>query len=307
MKILLCVDDDPVLAEVMAELESSVELSRRSEVLALHVVAQSSLSLVGSDAPPAESGETLMERVCERLSRLPVQVTRIVSKGDPAQEIVRIAESSCAELVVMGAMGERRDFLTGSVTHRVVTMAPTDVFVVRGRGADGARRGRQNFRALLAVDGSLGSEAGIDAFSRKLRATCASIRVVHVVESTPTLWEVGREQRSFLQVLDSRASEVLAWAMESLERRGLEAESEWRRGNTAVQILEAARETEADVIVVGSRGHSAIREMVLGGITHRVLRHAPCNVLCARGWAPESGALSRRWMSEGWEPGAGMA
>jgi nucleotide-binding universal stress UspA family protein len=277
-------------------------------VVALHVAAQSPLFLVGSEAPPARTGEALMERVAERLSNLPLRLSRVVAKGDPAQEIARVADSCCAELLIVGAKAPRRDFLMGSVSQRVVTMAPTDVLVVRGRnGKPEPRRETEKLRALLAVDGSLGSEAGIEAFSRKLRARCAAIRVIHVVESAPALWEGRREQFSFLQVLDSKASEVLGWAAESLERRGLSAEGEWRRGNPAVQIVEAAKENEADVIVVGSSRHSTIREMVLGGVTHRILRHAPCSVLCARGFAPESGALSRKWMSEGLEPGAGMA
>ena len=219
-----------------------------------------------------------------------------------------MADSTCSELIVLGAWGERHDFLMGSVSQRVVSLAPTDVLVVRG--GDGRPRAGESggsFRALLAVDGSLGSEAGIDAFCRKLRARSASVRVVHVLERTPALWDAGRDPSSFIEHLNGKAAEVLEWAREALERRGLEAEGEWRRGDPAAQILAVARENESDVIVVGSRGHSAIREMVLGGVTHRVLRHAPCNVLCARGWAPQAGALSRSWLSETWEPGAGMA
>ena len=308
MKILLSVDDDPALSHVLGSLDWSVELSKWSEILVVHVVPQNPLFLVGADAPRARRGETLMERVGERLSHLPVRVTRVLAKGDPAQEIVRMADSTCSELIVLGAWGERHDFLMGSVSQRVVSLAPTDVLVVRGgdsRPRPGQSRG--SFRALLAVDGSLGSEAGIDAFCRKLRARSASIRVVHVLEAIPTLWDAGRDQGSVIELLNAKATEVLAWAQEALERRGLQAEGEWRRGDPAAQILEEARESDSDVIVVGSRGHSAIREMVLGGVTHRVLRHAPCNVLCARGWAPQSSALSRRWLSETWEPGAGMA
>jgi nucleotide-binding universal stress UspA family protein len=308
MKFLLCVDDDPALAEVLGSLDWSIELSKWSEILVVHVVPQNPLFLVGSDAPRARRGETLMERVGARLAHLPVRVTRVLAKGDPAQEIVRMADSTSAELIVVGAWGEKRDFLMGSVSQRVVSLAPTDVLVVRGReGTKDSGERTRTFRALLAVDGSLGCEAGIDAFSRKLRARSASIRVVHVLETSPTLWDAGREQGSFLEFLDRRAAEVLSWAKEALERRGLQAEAEWRQGNPAAQILEAARENGSDVIVVGSRGHSAIREMVLGGITHRILRHAPCNVLCARGWAPQSGVLSRRWRSETLEPGSGMA
>jgi len=308
MKILLSVDDDPALGEVLGSLDWSIELSKWSEVLVVHVIPQNPLFLAGGDAPRARRGDWLMERVGERLARLPVRVTRVLTKGDPAQEIVRMADSTGAELIVLGAWGEKRDFRVGSVSQRVVSLAPTDVLVVRhGEGTKQESERERSFRALVAVDGSVGSEAGIDAFSRKLRARSASIRVVHVLEATPTLWEGGRLQASFLERLDEKADGVLSWAKEAFERRGLRAESEWRRGNPAAQILESARENQSDVIVVGSKGHSAIREMVLGGITHRVLRHAPCNVLCARGWAPQSGALSRRWMSETWEPGVDMA
>ncbi len=295
MKILLSVDDDPALGEVLGALDWSIDISKWSEVLVVHVVPQNPLFVVGSDSQRARRGEKLMKDVGAWLSHLPVRVTPVLAKGDPAQEIVRLADSSCAELIVLGAWGERRDFLMGSVCQRVVSLGPTDVLAVRGGDR---HRPERSFRALVAVDGSLGSEAGIDAFARKLRARSASIRLIHVLEEAPA---------SVVELLDTKGSDVLAWAQESLERRGLRGERESRRGEPAAQILEAAREEASDVIVVGSRGHSAIREMVLGGITHRVLRHAPCNVLCARGWAPQSSALSRRWLSETWEPGAGMA
>jgi nucleotide-binding universal stress UspA family protein len=297
MKILLSVDDDPTLPEVLAALEWSIELSKWSEILVVHVVPQNPLFPLGIDAPRARRGETLVSDVVQRLACYRLPVTRVLVKGDPAQEIVRVAGSACAELIVLGAWGERRDFLMGSVAQRVVSLGPTDILVVRGGEGQGRRRDGP-FRALLAVDGSLGSEAAIDAFSRKLRAQSASIRLVHVLESP---------KASPVVFLDTKADEVLGWAREALERRGLRGEGEWRRGDPAGQILEAAREGVSDVIVVGSRGHSAIREMVLGGVTHRVLRHAPCNVLCARGWAPQSSALPRRWLSETWEPGAGIA
>jgi nucleotide-binding universal stress UspA family protein len=305
MKLLLSVDDDPALDDVLGALEWSVDIAKWSEILVVHVVFQNPLFLIGADSPRARRGERLMERVGERLSRLPARVTRVLSKGDPAQEIVRMADSTGAELIVVGGWGERRDFLVGSVSERVVSLAPTDVLVARGGVKADSRK--RSFRAMVAVDGSLGSEAGIDAFARKLRARAARIRLVHVLETAPALWEPERERSTLSDAMEHDAQEILAWAKDALERRGLEAEGEWRRGQPATQILEAAREAESDLIVVGSRGHSVIREMVLGGITHRILRHAPCNVLCARGWATESGAFSRRWLSEAWEPGAGLA
>ncbi len=307
MRILVCIDDDPVLDEVLYALEWSVHLPRCREIVALHVTSANALfSTV--DLRPGRRGEALVERVDKRLSHLGIPVRTLVSNGDPAPEIVRVAEECEADLIVMGACGQRRDFLMGSVSQRVVSTAPTDVLVVRETDLSQHAEDRsQSFRTLLAVDGSLGSEAGIEAFIGKLRARDASIHVVHVVEAIPALWNVGRERDgAFFQSMESRAREVLTRAKRLLECHGLAADCQWRTGSPAAQILAMALQIRADLVVVGSRGHSAIRDMVLGSITHRVLRHAPCTVLCARGWASESAKRSQ-WSSESWEPEVGTA
>lgn len=305
MKIVLCVDDDPVLDAVLLSLESYVELSNWDEVVLAHVVSPHPLFLVGADVPPMTAARAFLSRVASRLEHLPSSVEPLVVRGEPAQEIARVADEAAADLIVMGALGERRDFLMGSVSQKVVAMADVDVLVARGAGdgeAGARREPPARFRALVALDGSLGSEAGLDAFTRKLRVKRARIHLIHVSESTPSLWPVG-----FTVSFAQQAQEVLARARRLLEHRGLEAECEWRQGSPAGQILDVAREDGTDVIVIGSRGHSGIRGRVLGGITQRILRHAPCSVFCARAWAPESAELPSGWSSEEWEPGVGLA
>ena len=187
----------------------------------------------------------------------------------------------------MGALGAQRDFLMGSVSQKVVALATTDVLVVRPPISEDpaeARKLTDGFRALVAVDGSKGSEAGIDSFAFKLRASAAAISLVHVVESLPALRELGSAQDRFETRAARHAESLLERALGRLGRHGLEAECECRRGSPAAQILEVARERETDLIVVGSRGHAGLREMVLGTITQRVLRHAPCSVFCGTGW-----------------------
>jgi nucleotide-binding universal stress UspA family protein len=50
-------------------------------------------------------------------------------------------------------------------------------------------------------------------------------------------------------------------------------------GNPAQQIADAAREAHADLIVVGTRGHTDIGGLLLGSVTQRLLHEAPCPVL----------------------------
>ena len=53
-------------------------------------------------------------------------------------------------------------------------------------------------------------------------------------------------------------------------------------GEPAEEIVDYARLEEVDLIVMGSRGLSPIQELLLGSVSDKVLRTAPCPVLIAR-------------------------
>lgn len=55
-----------------------------------------------------------------------------------------------------------------------------------------------------------------------------------------------------------------------------------RTGDVAAEILASARETNADLIAMGSRGHGAMTRLLLGSVAPNVLTHATCSVLTAR-------------------------
>jgi nucleotide-binding universal stress UspA family protein len=50
-------------------------------------------------------------------------------------------------------------------------------------------------------------------------------------------------------------------------------------GNPGIALCQLANEASADAIVMGSRGHGAIRRAVLGSVSDYVVRHSPCPVL----------------------------
>ena len=62
----------------------------------------------------------------------------------------------------------------------------------------------------------------------------------------------------------------------TIETRALMGESVWD------EICQAARREEADLIVMGSHGHSGLAHVLLGSVAEWVVRHAPCPVLVAR-------------------------
>jgi nucleotide-binding universal stress UspA family protein len=83
------------------------------------------------------------------------------------------------------------------------------------------------------------------------------------------LWE--QFSQNCLEMLRSRAEQAIA--------TGVDAEFAQRPGHSGRIICEVACAWEADLIVIGRRGHSGLENWVLGSVSNYVLHHAPCSVL----------------------------
>jgi nucleotide-binding universal stress UspA family protein len=59
----------------------------------------------------------------------------------------------------------------------------------------------------------------------------------------------------------------------------MQAESMVQHGSAAHQLVEAAADWDADLIVVGSRGQSGLERLLVGSVARAVLYHAACSVL----------------------------
>jgi nucleotide-binding universal stress UspA family protein len=68
----------------------------------------------------------------------------------------------------------------------------------------------------------------------------------------------------------------------TLRERGLSVETVVREGYPATAIEEEARTRHADLVVIGTRGHSGLKHLLLGSIAERVVQKAPCPVLAVK-------------------------
>ncbi|HEX7230807.1 MAG TPA: universal stress protein [Candidatus Binatia bacterium] len=73
---------------------------------------------------------------------------------------------------------------------------------------------------------------------------------------------------------------LLASARSSLH--GLNVNTEVTSGLASVEIVSRAREWQADLIVLGSKGTTSLEEIILGGTAEAVTKEAPCSVLVVR-------------------------
>jgi nucleotide-binding universal stress UspA family protein len=81
--------------------------------------------------------------------------------------------------------------------------------------------------------------------------------------------------------LHQRADEELLKEKERVGN-GLRVQVLVRNGEVHVQVLEAAKDVHADLVVMGTHGHPGLKHAVLGSTAERVVRLCPCPVLTVR-------------------------
>ena len=82
------------------------------------------------------------------------------------------------------------------------------------------------------------------------------------------------------EVRSEEGEAVVQAAVAALDQPGLETQV--LLGEPGVELMLFAEEVGATVVVVGSRGHGAIKRALLGSVSDHLVRHAPCPVLVVR-------------------------
>jgi len=75
---------------------------------------------------------------------------------------------------------------------------------------------------------------------------------------------------------------ILAEGAEKAKAEGIEVDTILREGHAVQEIVRTAREGNFDLIVMGARGLSRIKEIILGSVSDGVIRNAPCPVLVTK-------------------------
>jgi len=72
---------------------------------------------------------------------------------------------------------------------------------------------------------------------------------------------------------------ILVDGEQKVKAEEVQVETTLREGHTVQEIVKTTKEGKFDLIVIGGRGISKIRELLLGSVTDGVIHHAPCPVL----------------------------
>ncbi len=137
---------------------------------------------------------------------------------------------------------------------------------------------------LVPVDGSEGA-CKAAAFAAALAGPAgASLTLATVLETEGSLI-VGASALSseeLEQAMEAAAERAFSDAQAAVAAAGMEAQTLVLRGKPSAEIIRYAGAGAVDLIVMGSRGLTELRELLLGSVSSQVLHHAPCSVTVVR-------------------------
>jgi len=141
-------------------------------------------------------------------------------------------------------------------------------------------------RILVALDGSDYSLKALNFAVDLARKYQSQLVLVHVVMRQ--IYAINPPEAGILagtaivRELEAEGKAILAKGEETVSAQGLPVEIRLRQGVPAEELLRAAGEEKADLMVLGSRGLSQVKAFLLGSVSDKVSHHAKCPVLIVR-------------------------
>jgi nucleotide-binding universal stress UspA family protein len=220
-----------------------------------------------------EDAKAHMEGLKNRAAKENVACETIVREGEePYKLIIEEADNKKADLIVMGRRGKTglMRVLMGNVTARVIGSSKRDVLVV-------PRAAVINWKNIVvATDGSKYSEAA----ARKALALSKGCCEMGAVFAVAVLRKSATEDR--VKISEDSLNEIKAHA----EKYNIKVETslikEQPHESIHETIIEYAKGKNADIIVMGSRGRTALQRLLMGSVTERVIGYSDCAVLVVK-------------------------
>ncbi len=268
--------------------ERSDRALRRATLLARHVGAGLDLVHVVDDDQPERIVESEREAAGRLLGEQAATLRGVdgvscktqVVLADPFAGIVQATRDREPDLLVIGPHRRQllRDAFVGTTAERTIRSVSCPVLMANAPPAGAYRQ------VLLTTDLSDGSRAAVEAFAALGIAPKASASILYVFD-VPLLGlamgqSVSTSERE--RVLDRERQEAerqLAGFMAPYPADLAEAIVRPDVSGPANEILAAATDNEAGLVVVGTRGRSGLARLILGSVAEEVLRNARLDVL----------------------------
>jgi len=213
-----------------------------------------------------QKGEKVIEEATALFKRESIPVERkIVEQPDPAKAIIKEAKKGNYDLIVIGYSGEEeQEPHLGSVAEKVSRHAPTSVLIARGK--------RKISKILVPIDGSEGAEKALQYAVLLAKKADAEITLLYVQDLD--LFKLKPEMAKDIgtRILSKAADQV----------KGVELDRRLESGDPAKMIIQTAKKGDYHLIIMGSKGQSVIRRLLIGSVSDHIIHYTDRSVLLVR-------------------------
>ncbi len=230
-------------------------------------------------AESRESARKNLDRVLDEVRARGLTGENSLGEVPAAIAIADYAEKVSADLVVVGTEGHMgiKHILIGSVAEGVVRSAPCSVVVSRGTLA--AATGP----VVVGIDFSDCAREALEGACEIADQLGADLHMVHAANTVPLLsgpYGVPAPTDFYNSILQDARTRLAELAAGCAIKGNVTTEVSTAPAQHA--LSEVARQRDARLVVVGSRGLTGIKHLVLGSVAERTVRHAPCSVWVVR-------------------------
>jgi nucleotide-binding universal stress UspA family protein len=201
---------------------------------------------------------------------------RILTSGDAATEIARVAREDRFNLIIMPThSGIFRQMLLGSTTAKVINDADCPVLTSR-HAQTIAPRPLEHREWLCAVGLSSNSERVLRFASQVAAQARGKLSIIHAVQAGDTNLPIQLDLRE--EIHSAERQEANRRIADLQQMIGVDAPVRIAVGQVKEALLEAAREADADALIIG-RSHQAGAHGRMRDLTYAMVRDSPFPVL----------------------------
>lgn len=195
--------------------------------------------------------------------------------------ILNYSSDNDIDLIVMGTHGRRGigHLLLGSVAEEVIRLAPCPVLTIREQEEPTPVVAIEHI--LVPIDFSEFSRQTIRYAEEIARSCNAQLQFLHVVEQTvyPSIYRTFSVHLHDLgQHIAERSGEALEELVRETVGSSVPTSVHVIEGNGPSEIVKFAADHDSDLIVIATHGLTGIEHLLIGSVTEKVVRQAPCPV-----------------------------
>lgn len=233
-----------------------------------------------------EHAAARLDHVARRIALPGIQTETHLRDGNAPVEIVKLAEAIEADLIVLPTHGRAGlDKLAfGSTYDKVIRLSSVPVLAIKRPEHGFVNGGSQAIgfnRILCPCDFSSFSHQAVPQAAALCRDFDATLILVHVVDAWPDYPEfMPATPRNESPRLSKRAAESLARL--ASRQKGVSTEIRVLSGVTHRELARFIGEEDIDIAVLATHGRSGLAHALLGSVTEKLIRMAPCPVMTLR-------------------------